>query len=134
MDARAAREGPQGPDRGPLDTRRSPLSGRLKTYIRYERPKSADRALFLTQRSGGGGFVGLTAGAVKSMMRRLSLETGLNVHAHALRHTFATRAIAAGVNPMVLQRVLGHTTMRMSMHYVHMQGTDILQTWARRRD
>ncbi|MCU1287558.1 MAG: Phage integrase family, partial [Acidobacteriales bacterium] len=46
-------------------------------------------------------------------------ETGIHVHAHKFRHTFASRAIAAGVVPITLQRVLGHTTLTMVSRYVH---------------
>ena len=39
---------------------------------------------------------------------------------HALRHTFATRAIERGMPPKVLQRLLGHVTLAMTTdRYVH---------------
>lgn len=39
---------------------------------------------------------------------------------HALRHTYATRAIERGVNPKTLQLLLGHSTLSMTMdRYVH---------------
>ncbi|MHB8499695.1 MAG: tyrosine-type recombinase/integrase [Candidatus Acidiferrales bacterium] len=36
-----------------------------------------------------------------------------------LRHTFATRAVAAGVDLPTLGAILGHTTVQMTMRYVH---------------
>lgn len=39
---------------------------------------------------------------------------------HTLRHTFATRCIEAGMNPKTLQKILGHSTIAMTMDlYVH---------------
>lgn len=44
--------------------------------------------------------------------------TGFNFH--ALRHTFATRCIEAGVDPKVLSEILGHASVQITLdRYVH---------------
>jgi integrase/recombinase XerD len=44
---------------------------------------------------------------------------------HTLRHTFATNYIAAGGNVVHLRRILGHSTLQMTMRYVHLQTKDL---------
>jgi integrase len=39
--------------------------------------------------------------------------------AHDLRHLFTTRAQERGVNPLVVQELLGHTTLAMTSRYTH---------------
>jgi len=38
---------------------------------------------------------------------------------HSLRHTFATRAIMAGVDIVTVQELLGHKTIAMTKRYAH---------------
>ena len=39
-----------------------------------------------------------------------------NVNTHMLRHTFATRCIEAGINPAVLQKILGHKDIQITLN------------------
>ena len=39
---------------------------------------------------------------------------------HDLRHTFASRAIMAGVDVVTVQRLMGHADLRMTIKYVHL--------------
>lgn len=43
--------------------------------------------------------------------------TGLRLH--DLRHTFATRLIQSGVDVFTVQKILGHSTITITMRYVH---------------
>lgn len=120
----------------PLDTPQDRLSARLRRYVDRVRPKSrGERALFLTSRVDGSGEPGpLTPDAIQTLFKRLSRETGIHVNPHKFRHTFATRALSAGVNVMALQKALGHTTLAMVSRYVHYQTDDLLDAWKQRRD
>jgi integrase len=39
---------------------------------------------------------------------------------HDLRHLFASRAQALGINPILVQEMLGHTTLEMTRRYTHL--------------
>ena len=39
---------------------------------------------------------------------------------HALRHTFASRLVMAGVDLPTVQALMGHKTMTMTMRYAHL--------------
>lgn len=60
-------------------------------------------------------------GSYNKVLRRVAKEMGIEAFSmHCLRHTFATRAIEAGINPKSLQKILGHSTLSLTMDlYVH---------------
>lgn len=120
----------------PLDTPEFRLSRKLTTYIREVRPtRSQNRELFLgLTRDARGDYPPMTDEALKTVLRRLGQETDIHCHAHKFRHTFATRAIAAGVDVLALQRVLGHTTLAMTSRYAHHSPNSLIDAWMARRD
>jgi len=38
---------------------------------------------------------------------------------HVMRHTFASRLVAAGVDIVTVQQLLGHSTVTVTMRYTH---------------
>ncbi len=122
----------------PLDTSEYRLGAKVQRYIARSRPQGTQQtALFLSSRRDGsarGDYAPLSPRGLQVLIRRLGEETGIRAHPHKFRHTFATRALSAGVDVMALQRALGHTTLAMVSRYVHYQKDDLLAAWRARRD
>jgi site-specific recombinase XerD len=58
---------------------------------------------------------------VSQQIRRICKKAGIqSFGAHAFRDTFATRAVAAGMQPKTLQEILGHSDISITMNlYTH---------------
>nr|DAO67606.1 MAG TPA: integrase [Caudoviricetes sp.] len=52
-------------------------------------------------------------------MQRAGIETPTGQLTHVLRHTFASHFMMNGGNILVLQRILGHTDIKVTMRYAH---------------
>ncbi len=75
----------------------------------------------------------MTPDALESLLDRLGKDVGVHCHAPKFRYTFASRAIANGVDPITLQRALGHTTVTMVSRCVHYSRIALLEASQLRR-
>jgi site-specific recombinase XerD len=60
--------------------------------------------------------------SVETLFIKLRKKTGIHVHPHLLRHTFATMWLKNGGDSLMLQRLLGHTTLMMTNRYCQAVG------------
>lgn len=69
---------------------------------------------------------------VKHMSKLYCERVGIEyVTPHGLRHTFATRCIAKGMKPKVLQKILGHASLQLTMDlYCHVETDTMRQEMA----
>ena len=57
--------------------------------------------------------------AFRKAMQRAGINTPNGQLTHVLRHTFASHFMMNGGNILVLQRILGHTDIKITMRYAH---------------
>jgi len=82
---------------------------------------------FLTQYKTGALFLDfdtgnrLTSSGISQILRRIKKDVGFKkLHPHYLRHTFATLFLVNGGDPIHLKTILGHETLYMTEHYIHL--------------
>ena len=62
----------------------------------------------------------LAGEGIKSLVQRLARSSGIErLHPHLMRHTYATSFLLNGGDVFLLQHNLGHTTLTMVQHYLH---------------
>jgi integrase len=100
------------------------------------RPKGVrSRYRFVGLRRGRtGDYEPLTRSGVLQLVRSAAERAGITkrVHTHLLRHSFITNALRAGMNPLILARIAGHSSLRMiDQVYSHLNTTDTYEAMLR---
>ena len=63
---------------------------------------------------------------LRSVLDRISKRAGIKVTWHSLRRAFATLSRRAGMDPLEIQALLGHTTLLMTRKYIEMVDDDLI--------
>ncbi|MDO4264230.1 MAG: tyrosine-type recombinase/integrase [Deinococcus sp.] len=99
----------------------------INRYLKQERPKAQETALFLS-RTGEP----MNRNTVKQLIERLCRAAGTKRYSpHAFRRGFAVNYLRNSGDVFTLQRILGHTTLEMTNHYVVMQVEDLKEAHRR---
>lgn len=107
------------------------LYTRLRRYVERGRPQDANTdRIFLTLRRNRSTheYEPVERRAVQDLTDVLAVKAGVTgkpTNPHAFRHAFATWCLRRGMNPIQLQRILGHATLEMiSNVYGHLAPSD----------
>lgn len=93
----------------------------LRDYYAYSYPKP--RVYVFEGCSPGQQY---SATSITKIVKRAAKKAGVkkNVHPHSLRHAFATHMLEAGSNLKLIQKLLGHSSLRSTMVYLHLAAID----------
>jgi integrase/recombinase XerD len=70
---------------------------------------------------------GLTREGLKHWIKSLRGKSGVIFHLHRFRHTFACKLADADVHPFKIQKMMGHTSIVMTLKYVRSMKTEYMQ-------
>ena len=100
-------------------------SSALDSYLENVRPQlvhdGRENALFLNRRGGR-----LTRQAAHKRFHEAVGKLGLDATIHTLRHSFATHMIEHGADIRSVQEMLGHSDVRTTQIYTHLDTSSIL--------
>jgi site-specific recombinase XerD len=69
----------------------------------------------------------LTYDTVNNLVDRASVRAGVKIYPHKLRHHYGTRMVRAGVNVIVLSKLLGHANISTTERYVSLDLSDLVE-------
>ncbi len=105
--------------------RHIPLHATLQFHLRdyiAERNRMGYKTHFLLASSKAD--KGLSRHGLKHWVKSLCVKSGVKLHLHQLRHTFACNLALKDINPIKIQRLLGHSSLEMTMTYLRSLGTE----------
>lgn len=105
-----------------------PISDKLNEvlidYIKNKRPKVSSENFFATKRTGK-----LSPQYTNRQINEATKRLGWDKHvsAHIIRHSFASRLVQKDVNLVRIQKLLGHSDLRVTSIYTHTSQNELRQ-------
>jgi site-specific recombinase XerD len=104
-----------------------PLSQRLLTELRQWWCSHRNRQWLFPGKTPQGH---ISVGGVQRMCLKIVARAKLHKHVsmHTLRHSFATHLLEANVDVVTLQKILGHSDLQTTAHYLHLSVKQLHKT------
>lgn len=103
----------------------------LMNYLDYQRPECSHSQCFVVLKGQNRGKP-LSSEGLRKLFRNRRKQKGLaRAHPHLFRHTFATHLIRENVSLAVVQKLLGHSDIEITMGYLHLSLSDVSQEYSR---
>jgi site-specific recombinase XerD len=97
----------------------------LSSYLDLERPPTKHDLLFVSLKAPRRGSP-MTASGLREIFRYHRKRSGIHKgNPHRLRHTFATDMVREGMSLVVLKRLMGHTSIEMTLRYLNFSAEDV---------
>ncbi|WP_240371382.1 tyrosine-type recombinase/integrase [Anoxybacteroides rupiense] len=103
-----------------------PMSDRLKsqlqTYLKFHRPKTDSLFFFALKKTGT-----VSDQYVNRILKEACKKAGITKHvtSHILRHSFASYLVKKDTHVAVIQRLLGHASVKTTSVYLHVHPNDL---------
>lgn len=106
----------------------------LVAYVHHERPAGLATAECFVVLRGPTRGQAMTEAGMRRIFRTHRANSGAQrVRPHRLRHTYGTELAAAGIDLLVLQELMGHTSPETTAGYVHLAPETLAAEFARAR-
>lgn len=103
----------------------------LADYLKFERPKNAEKALFVVLQGPRNGQAMSPAGLRRLFRYRRENHDVPTANAHRFRHTFGVDMARNGVRLPILQRMMGHANAVTTLGYINLSMEDIAKEYLR---
>ena len=71
----------------------------------------------------------ITSRHCHKIIQQIGQKADVNIYPHLIRHSAATYFIRQGGSPVILQKILGHTSLIVTQNYLHMDNKDMVDMY-----